>query len=182
LSHHRLFVAIRPPAAVRRALLSLMGGVPGARWQDDAQLHCTLRFIGEVDRHQAKDIAAALGNVTCPTLTLAFGPAGTFDRNGRVDTLWIGLTPRERLTALHDRIDQALRGVGIAPDDRAYVPHVTLARFARGEAVLPEVAGYLPVPVGLGFEATHFELMESRLGSEGAIYETVARYALTSET
>ncbi|MBS0283127.1 MAG: RNA 2',3'-cyclic phosphodiesterase, partial [Proteobacteria bacterium] len=30
---HRLFVALRPPPAIRAALLQVMGGVPGARWQ-----------------------------------------------------------------------------------------------------------------------------------------------------
>ena len=51
---HRLFVAIRPPRADPRALLGLMGGVRGARWQSEDQLHLTLRFIGEVDRHLAE--------------------------------------------------------------------------------------------------------------------------------
>jgi len=46
---HRLFVAIRPPAPVRDLLLDTMDGVPVLRWQDDDQLHLTLRFIGEVE-------------------------------------------------------------------------------------------------------------------------------------
>ena len=50
---HRLFVALRPPAVVRQQLLAAMQGVPGARWQDDDQLHLTVRFVGDVDRHQA---------------------------------------------------------------------------------------------------------------------------------
>jgi len=50
---HRLFVAIRPPAAIRAILLGAMGGISGARWQSEDQLHLTLRFIGEVDRHRA---------------------------------------------------------------------------------------------------------------------------------
>jgi 2'-5' RNA ligase len=175
---HRLFVALRPPAATRTVLTALMGGIQGARWQDDAQLHCTLRFIGEIDRHQAEDVAAALGRVRGDSLSLALGPAGTFDRKGRVDTLWIGVQPRDAITALHDRVDAALRRVGIAPDDRAFVPHITIARFARGEAPVPEVASRVAPPVGHHFEARHFELFESHLGSEGALYETVARYPL----
>ncbi|MFZ4110759.1 MAG: 2'-5' RNA ligase family protein, partial [Polymorphobacter sp.] len=63
----RLFVALELPVAVRDALLASMGAlggsVVGARWQSDEQLHLTLRFIGEVDRHQAADIDAALGTV-----------------------------------------------------------------------------------------------------------------------
>src|SRR5687768_8380838 len=60
---HRLFVGLRPPPAIRARLLALMGGVTGARWQDDSQLHLTLRFIGEVERPRAEDIATALSNV-----------------------------------------------------------------------------------------------------------------------
>lgn len=175
---HRLFVALRPPAATRARLMNLMGGVPGARWQGDAQLHCTLRFIGEMDRHQAEDVAAALGRVRGEPLALALGTAGTFDRKGRVDTLWVGVQPREAIAVLHGRVDAALRQVGIAADDRAFVPHITIARFARGDAPGPEIASVVAVPAGHHFEICHFELLESRLGSEGAVYETIARYPL----
>src|SRR3546814_13356950 len=36
-SMHRLFVAIRPPPAIRVRLLGLMHGIDGARWQDADQ-------------------------------------------------------------------------------------------------------------------------------------------------
>src|SRR3546814_5759003 len=44
---HRLFVALQPPAEIRQQLLGVMGGIARAHWQLDAQLHLTLRFIGE---------------------------------------------------------------------------------------------------------------------------------------
>ena len=72
----RLFVGIRPPAAVRERLLSLMGGVEGARWQDDVQLHITLRFIGEVERPVAEDIATALDQARGAAFTLAIDGVG----------------------------------------------------------------------------------------------------------
>ena len=49
------------PRRSARILLNAMGGVSGARWQSEDQLHLTLRFIGEVDRHRGGDIHAALG-------------------------------------------------------------------------------------------------------------------------
>ena len=55
---HRLFVALRPPPAVRAALAATMDGVPRARWQDDEQIHLTIRYIGEVDRRVAEDVVA----------------------------------------------------------------------------------------------------------------------------
>ena len=55
----RLFVAIRPPQRVRDALLDTMGGIDGARWQDDDQLHLTLAFVGDVDSRQTDDLLEA---------------------------------------------------------------------------------------------------------------------------
>jgi len=179
MPHHRLFVALRPPAPTRARLLGIMGGVPAARWQDDAQLHCTLRFIGEVDRHRAEDIAALLGRIRHPAMTLTLGDIGTFDQAGRIDSLWVAVHPREGLKALHDKIDRLLGQAGVAPDMRAFLPHITLARFSRSAAAPPDVASRIARPLIPPFDAISFELCESHLGwSEGAMYETVARYPL----
>ncbi len=179
MAHHRLFVAIRPPAPVRARLLGLMGGVPGARWQTDEQIHCTLRFIGGVDRHQAEDIATLLGRVRHPVMALTLSEVGAFERGGRVDTLWIGVQPREPIKALHDKIDRLLGQAGVAPDSRAFLPHITLARFSRSTPGPRNVARRIGPPPIEPFVAASFELYESHLGSEGAVYETVARYQLS---
>jgi len=60
---HRLFVAIRPPPFIRQLLLAATGGISGARWQTDDQLHLTLRFIGEVDENVAHDVDDALAAI-----------------------------------------------------------------------------------------------------------------------
>ena len=51
----RLFFALRLPASVLDALLDLQDGVADARWQDEEQLHLTLRFIGEVEGWRADE-------------------------------------------------------------------------------------------------------------------------------
>jgi len=176
---HRLFVALRPPPAMRRLLLAQMGGVPGARWQDDEQLHVTLRFIGEVDRPEAEDIAAALGSVThpCPSLTLS--GAGVFDRKGKVHTLWAGVARDAGLTALRDRINRALARAGVAPDERAFTPHITLARLGGSAGpVGPFLARAADLSSPLCM-LDAFLLYESSLGQGGARYEAIARYPLT---
>ena len=117
---HRLFVALRPPSEMRTQLLSLMGGVPGARWQSDDQLHLTLRFVGEVDAPQADDVAAALGTVDRPRPTIALKGAGSFDHKGHVHSLWAGIAPDDGLKQLHERVDRALVRAGIPPEQRAF--------------------------------------------------------------
>lgn len=175
---HRLFVAIRPPEPVRARLLAAMGGVGGARWQTDDQLHLSLRFIGEVDRHRAQDVHAALGGVHHPRFEIALAGVGSFERRGEPTTLWAAVAPQEPLRTLHNKVDQAIARVGIAPDQRAFVPHITLARLPRGARTVGsflEDAGRLASPP---FRVEDFCLYESRLTPEGAIYTIVERYSL----
>lgn len=175
---HRLFIAIRPPAEIRQLLLDHMGGISGARWQSDDQLHLTLRFIGEVDRHQAGDVHAALGGIHHPRFEIEINGLGTFDRRGQPETVWAGVSPHQPLKALHNKVDQALDRVGVPPDERAYLPHITLARLNRSSGPvrsLLEQSGGLRSPL---FPVDHFSLFESQLTPEGAIYTPIETYPL----
>lgn len=175
---HRLFVALRPPPEIRSALLAAMGGVSGARWQDDAQLHITLRFIGEVDGRTAESIADALAGIRHPALDLTIDGVGTFERKSRTDALWARVAPSDSLHALHKKIDHALVRAGLSPETRAYKPHVTLARFgAKGGDVSDFAQSHAGLSTGR-FRIESFGLFESRLGSEGAFYAELADYPL----
>lgn len=179
---HRLFVALRPPPPIRSALLALDGtGVPDARWQDDEQLHLTVRFIGDVERMQAEDVCAALAGVRAPAPAVRLDGVGSFDRRGRADTLFARVAPAERLAALHRKVDQALARAAVVPDARRYLPHVTLARLGRLAGDPAAISGWIGAHAGLtspAFALTHLILYESRLGSEGARYEAVMRWPL----
>jgi RNA 2',3'-cyclic 3'-phosphodiesterase len=175
---HRLFVAIRPPDRVRQLLLGAMGGISDARWQRDDQLHLTLRFIGEVDRHRAGDVHAALGAIHHPRFEIAVNGLGTFDRRGQPETVWAGVAPLEPLKALHKKVDQAIARVGVEPEQRAYLPHITLARLKRSSrsvrGLIEESGGLRSEP----FQVDRFSLYESKLTPEGAVYTIVETYAL----
>ena len=175
---HRLFVAIRLPEPVIDALLDLEGGVEGARWQDEGQLHLTLRFAGEMGPLQAEDLAHALDGVRCAPFELALRGVGHFESKGRPHTLWAGLAPSEPLLTLARRVEQACRRAALPPERRKFTPHITLARLnAASGPLLPFLQAHAaltapPWPV----EA--FDLMESTLHPSGARYETVRRYRL----
>jgi len=175
---HRLFVAIRPPDRIRDLLLGAMGGISGARWLNDDQIHLTLRFIGEVDRHQAVDVHAALGGIHHRRFEIAINGVGTFDRRGRPETVWAGVAPHEPLKSLHNKVDQAMARVGVAPDQRAFFPHITLARLKPSSGPvrnLLEHSGGLKS--GL-FTVDQFALIESKLTPDGANYTNIEAYPL----
>lgn len=159
-------------------LLDAMHGVRGVRWQTDDQLHLTLRFIGEVDRHTANDVAAALGGIHHSDFAIALSGVGQFEKRGQ-GTLWAGVAPHDQLRLLHKKIDQGCQRIGIDPEMRAYHPHITLARFGRGsgpiDAFVEQSGGLSSAP----FTVDSFALFESHLTSDGALYSLVERYPLT---
>jgi RNA 2',3'-cyclic 3'-phosphodiesterase len=172
----RLFVAIRPPAQVRDALTAIQDGVDGARWQDDDQIHLTLRYIGDVDARTADDIAELLASTTARRFEIALSGVGSFEKRGRVDTLWAGVSPHAPLAALHHKIDHALVRLGLPPEGRAYRPHITIARGRMGslEVFLFRHGGL----TSASFTVDHFALYESIAGDEGSVYVEAARYPL----
>ena len=175
---HRLFVAIRPPQPVRHRLLDIMGGVSGARWQNEDQLHLTLRFIGEIETPMAEDVASALANVRHPPFRIALNGIGSFERRGRPEVVWAGVTPHDDLKALHKKVDQACQRAGLASEGRAYAPHITLARLKRGSG---SIAALMESSGGISSEpflVDSFCLYESQLTPDGAVYTILERYGL----
>jgi RNA 2',3'-cyclic 3'-phosphodiesterase len=175
---HRLFAALRPPPPVRDALLGAQGGVERARWQDEDQLHLTLRFVGEVDRHAAEDLSDALAGVTAPGFTLALRGVGHFERKGRPSALWAALTPSPGLERLVRRIERACRAAGLPAETRRFTPHITLARLPAGAIGAGDWLarhGDLTAPA---WPVGAFRLYESRLGSGGSAYACIAEWPL----
>ena len=175
---HRLFVALRPPPGVRAACLTAMeDGPPGWAWQDAEQLHLTLRYIGEVERPMAEDVASALGSLHAPPIDLALSGVGWFDHGPR-GALFARVAPVEPLAALHGKVNRALVRAGLKPEGRAFLPHITLAR-RRSGAVDP--AGWLERSAGLASPAEHVAAMilyQSHVGRHGSSYEAIAFYPL----
>jgi 2'-5' RNA ligase len=176
---HRLFVAIRPPAEVRVQLLDLMQGVPGLRWQDDDQLHLTLRFIGEVERPVAEDLATELERIHFDDFRIALDGVGRFDQR-RGGTLWAGVTPKDQLKALAQKVERACQTAGLAPERRAFHPHITLARWSRTAPKLePFIERHSDLKSNV-WQVEGFLLFESRLGHDRAHYEPVSEYRASS--
>jgi 2'-5' RNA ligase len=173
---HRLFVAIRPPAGVRDRLLELMQGVPGLRWQDDDQLHLTLRFIGEVERPVAEDLAAGLEHIRFDVFPIALDGVGRFDRR-RGGALWAGVSPKDKLKALAQKVERACQAAGLPPERRAFHPHITLPRWSKAA---PDLAPFIQRHAGLKsdpWEVENFALYKSHLARDGAHYEEILRVA-----
>ena len=175
----RLFVALGLPDTLRGELAAMCGGIPGARWVPEENYHLTLRFIGEVPGWQAQEVDEALSGIRAPGFDLTLRGVGTFGKNGRMASLWVGVEKLEPLLFLQAKVETALQRIGLEPERKRFAPHVTLARTdkaAQEKTIAFVQANNLfraaPVPVD------GFTLYSSRLGKEQAAYHREVEYGL----
>lgn len=175
---HRLFVAIRPPEDIRDRLIDAMDDSPELGWVQDENLHLTLRFIGEVERPLADDIALALTRIRSEAFELGVAGVGIFERRTG-GALWAAVQPKDAVAALAAKVERACVHAGLESERRAFHPHITLARFkqdaAKAAQAFLERNRALATPP---FAVDRFILYESRLSRHGAHYEEVADYPL----
>ena len=176
MSQRRLFVALRPPEAVCDVLLDTMEGLAGARWQDADNLHITLRFVGEVDRHTQRDLESALSDIDFAAFRIAVEGVGHFQGKKRARAIWARIAPNAELNELQRRVEYACRRAGLPVETRKFIPHITLARLNSGSADprdwLSRNARLAPEP----WLAGNFSLFESDLTPQGAIYSEIAAF------
>lgn len=178
----RLFVALSLPEQTRQRLAQISRGIPGARWVEEQNLHLTLRFLGEVERHQAHDIDDALSRVDAQAFPLSLAGVGEFGEDRKPRSIWVGVDNNPALLQLQARIEQAVQRAGLPPERRKFKPHVTLARFRShpgdklGSYVVEHALLRMPA-----FSVEDFVLYSSHLSSSGPIYTPEAVYPLTAQ-
>ena len=175
----RLFAAIGLPDNVRKPLLALQSGLPGASWRPRENLHLTLRFFGDVDERKAEDLDFELGKIAAPAVELTLKGAGWF---GRLEphALWIGAEPDAALLSLQAKCERAARRAGLEAETRNLQPHVTLAYLKdtpvdKLAAFTQALGTFRCEPVTI----SRFSLYASWLTrGEANIYQPVTGYAL----
>jgi RNA 2',3'-cyclic 3'-phosphodiesterase len=175
---HRLFVAIRPPDAIRDLLIDAMDDGPELRWVGDEQLHLTLRFVGEVERPLANDLAAALARLAFDRFDIRIQSVGRFDQK-RGGALWAGVEPKPPVVALAAKVERICQSAGLEPERRAFHPHITLARWkgrsSRAADAFIDRHGGLKSEL---FPVDRVILFESHLSRHGPHYEEIETYLL----
>jgi len=132
-------------------------------------LHLTLAFLGELDDQRVAEAKRVADGIRMAAFDLALDRIGYWKHN-RI--LWAGgVSPR--LTLLAKNLDAGLRAADFRLDSRPFVAHMTLVRDAHC-AESPVLAEPVAWPV------SEFLLVESKLSSEGASYETIGRWPLAA--
>lgn len=125
----RLFVGLELPEDIKKKLLTLRGGVPGAVWRPMDKMHLTLRFIGEINEQMVHEVIRELRSVRFPAFHLSLSQIGYFAVGARPHHLWVGVQDHKALIELHQKIVDAFKHIELPVTDKyKFMPHVTLAK------------------------------------------------------
>lgn len=184
----RVFCAVEVPEPVRQQVLQhiarLKDAVPDAKasWSRDANLHLTLKFLGEIQQTSVSDFSNAASRAVAELapFSIRLAETGVFPKHGQPRVLWIGTTDLSgKLGELQGRLEEESAQAGFKKDDRPFHPHLTVARLRQ-----PRHARMLGAEHRqLEFEPAEIAVSEllvirSELSSEGSKYTVVSRHPL----
>jgi 2'-5' RNA ligase len=178
----RAFFGLPVPEAQRAALAGFLAesatAAPQFRWTPAANLHLTVRFIGQVDRAVVDGIADRLADLPLRGFDIEPGDLGTFRRGRFVRVVWQGLrSGAEAVAALAAQVETECAAAALVGEKRAFQAHLTLARArVRDGAVLPTLPG---LPRLSPWRAGDLVLYHSRLGRSGSVYEPLRKIRLS---
>jgi 2'-5' RNA ligase len=187
----RLFVGVPIPPGALAACAALLDGVRalhggrGVRWVSTANLHLTLRFLGELpaSREAAMGGAVEATAVGRAPFEVVLAGAGAFPGDRRPRAIWLGVERgAEELGDMSRALDAALVSTGMPSDDRPFRPHLTVARTdAAGTSGSFAVAAALREAAAswrVAFTVDRVILYRSHLGGGPPRYEPLVEVPL----
>jgi 2'-5' RNA ligase len=169
----RLFIAIPIPNRFRPIISTwsklLQERWRFKRWVHPADLHITIKYLGETDFNTAKRVKERLryfANMQKP-FTLSIDGLSTFGNPTSPRILWAGIQGELGiLQQVYEQVEKEMVAIGFKPEDRPYHPHLTLARSFQGESFKKEEIEVAPQPKEevLRWEVRELVLYQSNLG------------------
>lgn len=172
----RIFIAVPLPDAVKSTLKNLQASADNIRWQPPRQLHITLKFLGAISEEDLQLLKSELADLSQPSFALRLSQWGTFPEKGQPSVIWVGVEPGQKITALHEKVENICSALGFDADERPFVPHITLGR--PKNATRKQVSSIMRDPEPVEFLIRHFGIYKSELSPEGARHSLIKKYPL----
>jgi 2'-5' RNA ligase len=179
-------VGLELDEAARRALVEAQRALSDfdrvVRWIPEANLHLTLKFLGEVPEDAVEDTCEAVRRAASESSLFSFAlkGLGCFPPKGPARIVWAGVEPQGGgLLECQEAVEKEMAEAGFQRESRPYSPHLTIGRVRAGRNTR-DLRGALQAAE---FEAPtqrvrELVLFESTLSPKGAVYTAVIRAPL----
>lgn len=186
----RVFCAIDLPESVharfRRHIAQLREIAPHSKasWTRDANVHLTVKFLGDTDHSRVSLLSQAADRAVTkrPPFRIVIERAGSFPKSGAPKVLWIGISdPSGGLLALQQHFEEECAKAGFDREERPFHPHLTIARLhlpqaSRGLAAAHLKISFEPIEVIV----SELRVIRSQLSSKGSQYTVLSRHPLSN--
>ena len=185
----RTFIAIELPDELKQAVDKLIVGLkpfgPEVRWVRAANLHFTLRFLGDIE----KDDIVKLGEhmqthlSKLPSFKLRLAGLGCFPNLKKPRVVWLGCDgDMEMLKQLAFQVESVCEDVGFGKADKSFSPHLTIGRIKDPRGLEPLIKRLAAVHFDTqDFKADQVIVFKSDLSPRGPTYTPLAKIKLADE-
>jgi RNA 2',3'-cyclic 3'-phosphodiesterase len=174
----RTFICIDLPESIKERIEKLQGALrqidAPVSWVKPANIHVTVKFLGDVRQAEIPLVAAACKRATgsCSPFQVTVGSTGCFPSPRNPSVLWIGISQMsDALMRLRNAIEEELAREGFTREAKKFKPHLTIARL-RNPRTAKQVADAF-MTCGFAdesFPATEVIVMRSDLSPQGSLY------------
>lgn len=175
----RLFVGVDLPRSLKEYLSFFSHGPEGVNWVPMENLHLTLRFIGETDTSNYRQIRGCLHEITYSKFDMEIDRLGHFGSEKHPKSFWAGVKESFSLLELQQLIEERLAELSIRPAEHKFYPHITIGR-VKGKKASSSI-NFLTRPLDFApfvFTVNSFQLFSSKLTPTGSIYTVEEDYGL----
>lgn len=151
------------------------------KWEKSANLHITLRFLGDTPETETEKIKGAITSASqgLEPFQVALGKPSFFGKK-HPRVFVVGVTSGvERMCALERALSTELASLGFEPEQRPYHPHLTFGRARRNRKMRRDEANRLirnnaSVTEEAVVSIDEVVLFESQLSPRGSSYSRLA--------
>ncbi len=151
------------------------------KWMDPANIHLTLKFLGEVEGETKlsavkNSIRSAVASFSPYEIIIKGG--GVFPSPEYPSVLWVGCCDISDYTVkIKKNIDVSLKDTGFKEEKRSFTPHLTIGRikYRRGRNRAAEKLLKSDIYIGR-MSINRVNLYQSRLSPYGAEYSIVEKF------
>ena len=170
----RAFVALELSWEIRDSLTEAQQTLKGCgaklSFVEPANIHITVKFLGEVDERKLPVLMEALKRVTFTPFTVR-ATTITVNNPKNPHTVWCTIEDNGESSDLFRLIEDAVEPLGFPRETRKFTPHATIARVKRSDPSLLPAVNRLKERIAGSCVITGFRFKKSTLTPQGPIYE-----------
>lgn len=139
----RAFIAIELPPVTQEAIqkqtarLHQSLGDQSIRWVQPANLHITLKFLGDIAAAHLDFIKQSLTRLadSHSAFDLQIGGLGSFPNSKRPRILWVGLHAPTAFASLQSDVEASMVKLGYEKEERPFSSHLTIGRIKQNPSL-----------------------------------------------